>query len=93
MVVNYFDIFRTCIGPTKANAIPVAYANAMLPATVTFEGFKSVAWRYAKIFKHLGNFQLPQLSTSRAFKRHKLLYPDTSCKLFRFTVFVRNYHA
>ena len=46
MVIDNFDIFWTCIRPTKANSPLIVYTNAMLIRTIALERLKMITRWY-----------------------------------------------
>jgi hypothetical protein len=49
MIVDDFDIFRSFIGPSKADPPLIAYANRMLCLPVACERLRAIAGRGAQI--------------------------------------------
>ena len=62
MVINDFDILCARCGPTKANAILLVYANAVLTFPAALECFEAIARRDAKVVETSGDLELTQLS-------------------------------
>ena len=58
------DLNVLCHGncPTKTNPELIVYTDAVLPGTITFQGFKPVAGRYPQVAQLTGDLQLPQLA-------------------------------
>jgi hypothetical protein len=58
VVIYDFHIFRTCIGPTKADPPLIVYADAILTRTITPESFKMIAGWNPQIIKPICDFEL-----------------------------------
>lgn len=58
MVIHYFHVFGSRIGPAEADSPLVVYANAVLSCAVAFEHFQAVAGRYAQILQTAGDLKL-----------------------------------
>jgi hypothetical protein len=63
VVVHDLDIFSTCVRPTEAQTELIVYADAMLPCSIPFQGFKSIPRRYPQIAQSSRDLQLPQLAS------------------------------
>jgi hypothetical protein len=62
VVVHYLYTFRARARPAKTDAPLIIDANAVLSQPVTFQSFKSVAWRHSQVIQATGNLQLSELS-------------------------------
>ena len=62
MVIDYFNIFRTCIRPTKADTPLIVDTNAVLTGTITLECFKVIAGWHPQIIKSTGDLDLSKLT-------------------------------
>jgi hypothetical protein len=62
MVVHDLDIFSTCVRPTEAQTELIVYTDAMLPLTISFQGFQPIPWGHPQIAQSSCNLQLQQLA-------------------------------
>jgi hypothetical protein len=58
VVIHYFNVFGSRIGPSEADSPLVVYADAVLSCAIAFEHFQAVAGRYAQILQAGGNLKL-----------------------------------
>jgi hypothetical protein len=63
VVIHYFHVFRSRIGPSETDSPLVVYADAVLPCAVALEPFKAVTGRYAQILQTAGDFKLANFAT------------------------------
>jgi hypothetical protein len=62
MVIYHFNIMRGAIAPDKAKPPLIIDPDAMLPSAITFQRFKPIVRRYAKILKAYRSIQHAQLA-------------------------------
>jgi len=62
VVIHYFHVFRSRIGPSEANSPLVVYADAVLPCAIAFERFQTVSGWYAQILQAACDFKLANLA-------------------------------
>jgi hypothetical protein len=43
VIIGQFNIIRVAVSPSKANAVLIAYPNAVLPFPVTLQGLQAIA--------------------------------------------------
>lgn len=67
MVVHNFNLVCTICLPDETNAPLVVHANAVLPRSITLQGFKLVAWRNTQTAQFTGRMQLQQFATGDTF--------------------------
>ena len=63
MIVHNLNILSPCVRPTEAEAELIVYANAMLPHTITFQGFQPIPRGHSQIAQSSRDLQLPQLAS------------------------------
>jgi len=61
MVIHNFDIFRTSLGPAKANPELLVDSDTVLTFAITMERFQHIAGRYFKIVQLTCSLELPNL--------------------------------
>ena len=49
MIVSNFNIEHLSISPNETNAILIVNTDAVLALAITFQGFKTIAWKDCKI--------------------------------------------
>jgi hypothetical protein len=64
VVIHYFHVFGSRIGPPEADSPLVVYADAVLSCAVAFERFQAVARRYAQILQATGDLKLANFAAS-----------------------------
>jgi hypothetical protein len=62
VAVHDLDTFSACVRPTEAQTELIVYADAMLPLTISFQGFQPIPWGHPQIAQTSRNLQLPQLA-------------------------------
>jgi hypothetical protein len=62
MVIDDFNLIWAAVGPHKADAPLIIYANAPLALSVASELFQSVTRRHSKVSDLAGSVQVRQLS-------------------------------
>ena len=62
VVIHYFHVFRSRIGPTEADPPLAVDADAVLSCSVAFEGLQAIAGRYAQILQAARDFKLANLA-------------------------------
>jgi hypothetical protein len=63
MVIHHFNIMRGAIAPDKAKPPLIIDPDAMLPSAITFQRFKPIVRRYAKILQAYRSIQHAQLAS------------------------------
>lgn len=58
MVVNNLDLFRSNISPNEADAVTIIDTDAMLPFSVTAQGFQPVTRGYAELSDRIKQVKL-----------------------------------
>jgi len=66
MVIDNFDIVGVFTSPAKAETPLIVDADAVLAATVTFEGFQAVAGRKPHDVESVGSIELEEFSSGGA---------------------------
>jgi hypothetical protein len=57
MIVHNFDISRTVVRPTEADAPPVVDPDRMLTNSIPLQGFEPIGWRRTQIAEPLGRLE------------------------------------
>lgn len=60
MIIHDPDPLRSLIRPSEADAIPVVNANAVLPFSISFQGFQAIPRRHSEGAQGNGSVQLVQ---------------------------------
>jgi hypothetical protein len=81
MVINNFDIFRTGLGPAKANPELFVDSNAVLTLAVTVQRLQHVARRHLKIIQLICSMELADFPQGNALKTDKASHATPACKL------------
>jgi hypothetical protein len=74
VVIDNFQIFCTCIRPTKADTPLIVDTNAVLTGTITLERFKVIAGWHPQIIKSTGDLDLSKFTPCHLSDVHEL--PD-----------------
>jgi hypothetical protein len=74
MVIDNFNIFRTCIRPTKTDTPLIIDTNAVLPRTIILECFKVIPGWHPQIIQSAGNLKLSKFTSGNLTNIHKLPY-------------------
>jgi hypothetical protein len=75
VIVHDFNVFSASIRPTETHAKLIVHSNAMLPRTIAFQGFQSIAGRHTKIVQFSGDLELPQFAARDCRDIHEPLNP------------------
>jgi hypothetical protein len=59
VIVDNFDVFRTCVSPPKADTPLIVDPNAELACALALQGFQTIPRWYSKIIQPRCDFQLP----------------------------------
>jgi hypothetical protein len=59
VIVNDFDVFSACVGPTEAHAELIIHTDAMLSRAVALQRFQSIAGEHPQIVQSARDLQLP----------------------------------
>lgn len=62
MIIHHFNIMRGTIAPDKAKPPLIIDPDAMLPSAITFQRFKPIVRRYAKILQAYRSIQHAQFA-------------------------------
>ncbi len=62
MIINDLDVVGITIMPLKTNTPLLVYSYTVLTGTISFQSFKSIAWRNPQVFCALGVVNHPQFS-------------------------------
>jgi hypothetical protein len=63
VVIHYFHVLGSRIGPSEADSPLVVYADAVLPCAVAPQRFQAVAGRYAQILQTAGDLKLTDFAS------------------------------
>ncbi|AOY60153.1 uncharacterized protein Dmul_33830 [Desulfococcus multivorans] len=92
MVIHNFDIRRPGRSPAKTDAKLTVDPNTVLPGTIAFQGFQTIAGRHLKIVKACCDLKLPKLSHRNPFDVHKALLSAAFSQSFCIRTFERYNH-
>lgn len=59
MIVHDLYVFSTCVRPAEAHTELIVYTDAMLPRTISFQGFQPIAGWHSQIVQSARDLQLP----------------------------------
>ena len=93
VVVDNFNVFRTCARPHKTNAVSVVYAYAVLASPIALQDLEMIARRNAQIAQRTRDFQLPQLPSCHILERNESGNTISIGQHLSFFVFERNDHV
>jgi hypothetical protein len=68
MVVHNLDITSIALSPHKTNPPLIVNSNAVLPPSISTQGFQTVSWWNAQIIQRFRSMEQQQLSSSYPLK-------------------------
>jgi hypothetical protein len=81
MVIDYFDIFRTGLGPTETNPKLLVDSNTVLTLAVTMQWLQHITGGHFKIIQLTSSLELPNFPQRNTLKIDKASDATPACKL------------